>query len=251
MAATSSPFTWPSYASAGFPADTFPYADPLQYLQSTFWALPTASYGRWNGTGVTQGLGYPFGVNPGPPGGYGLFGGGGAAGGGTGGGYTPPTVQPKAAGVGVAAPSAWDNYSGSLWSGGSGTVPTSSLTQADLQYLNKMHMIPGMDQFLAQNLLAGNPTEIKNAIDSINATNPAANYQYDPSTYSGPLKAPIAQFLATNPNVVANAERMGMANPLTGLFSTQYLPGVFQNYFANNPTQAQQYATGGVRAIRR
>jgi hypothetical protein len=246
MAATSSPFQWPSYAGAGFGPDTFPYADPLQFLSSTFWALPTASYGRWNGTGVSQGLGYPSGVNPGPAGGYGLFGGGtgpvtsGGAG-------APPTMQPKAATAGGGAA----DYAGSMWSGGSGTVPTSSLTQADLQYLNKMHMIPGMDQFLAQNLLAGNPTEIKNAIDSINATNPAANYQYDPSTYSGPLKAPIAQFLASNPNVVANAERAGMANPLTGLFSTKYLPGIFQNYFAANPTQAQQYATGGVRAIKR
>lgn len=63
-------FTFPNFTSSGLPAGAFPYANLPQQLFSTFNALPTASYGRWNGTGVSQDLGYPTGINPGPANGY-------------------------------------------------------------------------------------------------------------------------------------------------------------------------------------
>ena len=96
----------PDYTFPNFqvPPGTFPFDNLPQQLQRTFTAMPTASYGRWNGTGVTQGLGYPAGINPGPPAGYpqggGLLGGGPAPNPGGGGGLlggSPPTPTPQPA----------------------------------------------------------------------------------------------------------------------------------------------------------
>lgn len=70
-------FQFPDYSAQGVTAgganelaNVFPYANLLAQLRNAFIALPTASYGRWNGTGVSQDLGSPSGINPGPAQGY-------------------------------------------------------------------------------------------------------------------------------------------------------------------------------------
>lgn len=58
--------------SSQIPGAAFPFANLPQQLFASFNAPPTDSYGRWNGTGVSQFLGYPSGTNanPGPTNGY-------------------------------------------------------------------------------------------------------------------------------------------------------------------------------------
>lgn len=137
-------------------------------------------------------------------------------------------------------PPGFYNYGGSAW-GGNGPIQASSLGQNDRMYLNALMHIPGMSGPISQ-MIGGSNGDARNAVDNINATNPAALNGYDFNSYNGPLKQQFAQFAGNIPG--------GYQNPITGQYSTQGLPQVFQNYFANNPTQAQQYMTGGVRAVR-
>lgn len=144
------------------------------------------------------------------------------------------------------------NPNQSMWGQSNGQFSTQNLTPQDSLYLNYMkNLAPGagagMEKFMVQDLFHGDPTQIKNALNNLNATDPASVQQFDPSTYNGQFKDAFNNFFQQNPNAVQNMTNAGYANPLTGQYSTGGLPGVFQNYFNNNADAMknfQQYGAG-------
>lgn len=159
--------------------------------------------------------------------------------------FTNPTGPIGGGGLASQQKAAVQQPGTSFWDNSHGPVDVNSLNDADRMYLNSMKNVPGMDTFMGQQLFNGTGDQIKQAVNGINYSDPAAVQRYDPRTYNGPLKAQFDQYFRSNPQQVANMERMGYANPLTGQYGTAGLSPLFQRYFANNPQAAAQYARFG------
>lgn len=191
-----SDFSFPQFSSAGVPAGNFPYTDLLQQLFASFTALPSYSYGRWNGTGQSAYLGYP-GPNgvplatAAPPTQQGMFGG-----------YT--TAQPKSGGgpatptpSGTAAPDAF--------------MPTPTVNQPVNGAFPVKPLAPGLQA--TSGLTAGDAAKFGFTIPQGYSTNGGlAHFSYSPSGDQAAANRTIS-FTDANGNPIAGDPRTGIEAP--------------------------------------
>jgi len=233
----------------GFPnfnTPGFPYQNLVQQLLASMQQPASGSYGRWNGTGATSGLppippGAPAGsqwiqgqagsqqppitpgmnlppLNPGQspftaglpnvgPAGY------------TGGGVPMPGIASgNVAPAGYAGTTKAGLLGGSQFTGANGALSAlnpATLTDADKMYLDKLFNIPGVGMGSLESALGSNSDAIINAVQP-ETYSPSALAKYDPSTYQGPLRDIVSQYLQSNPNSQQMATIGGYGSLLRG-----------------------------------